>query len=252
MLTQPLGWMSSNFAIFSGAPESITQEIGFDGGKACGIRTVSYIDNGIDITESAFLISAQNMMNLEMKFPLEGIPVKLKGKYKFNPVQGDSFSVVMMVYRNGMVTGEAMFISAVQQPAYTDFEVPFIYFGSAMGDSATIVILSSANEEPHSGTYLVVDALELEYSGLNSVTQPGTFSGKIYPNPAAGKITLETSEASMQRVVLTDVNGRILKTEEMSEGEMSKTIDLSDLNPGLILGRVEYADRVESIRFIRQ
>jgi hypothetical protein len=85
--------------------------------------------------------------------------------------------------------------------------------------------------------------------GINSVT-----SGEItlYPNPADDFITLTLNNEHPEKVIITDVFGRMVKIQSF-EGEYKQCkVSISDLQSGLYAITVYSDKQVYSLKFIRR
>jgi 2',3'-cyclic-nucleotide 2'-phosphodiesterase (5'-nucleotidase family) len=59
----------------------------------------------------------------------------------------------------------------------------------------------------------------------------------IYPIPSHGKLTIESKGANLKQIEVLSLNGQVLRTFKASEQKL--VLDLSSLNPGLYLVKVE-------------
>lgn len=69
----------------------------------------------------------------------------------------------------------------------------------------------------------------------------------IYPNPSSCDLNLETQE-TIKSISISDINGRILKTQNSH----SKTINISDLSPGLYFIRTETPNGIFINKIIKE
>lgn len=75
----------------------------------------------------------------------------------------------------------------------------------------------------------------------------------IYPNPTNGIITLQrTTQVNLKTVEIYDVNGRILKSIDVSTMQLQKTIDISKLASGIYFISVTSEDEKGVMRLVKQ
>ena len=77
---------------------------------------------------------------------------------------------------------------------------------------------------------------------------------KLYPNPAKDRfyVCVEKETGNIQSAIIYSVSGsplRILRTEDISRGEQSNSIDISDLAPGLYIIKIDTGTGTFSQRF---
>lgn len=138
-------------------------------------------------------------------------PTHLKGYYKFEPVNGDSCSALLLVSKWNTSTkkrdtigyGIQVFKEAVS--TYTPFDVVMSYdypASNLVPDSMTLMAVSSAGFsiinfmgcKGQVGSTMYVDELELEYpTGIRESLMPEV-AVKVYPNPAKDMMIVELSE----------------------------------------------------------
>lgn len=62
---------------------------------------------------------------------------------------------------------------------------------------------------------------------------------KVYPNPASDVLTIESTESSIKKLTVTDVQGRVVLTQDLNDGTHSKQLDVSALSAGSYYLRIE-------------
>lgn len=75
----------------------------------------------------------------------------------------------------------------------------------------------------------------------------------IYPNPTKGYLQVEVADSDTQiagQLTLTDLNGRVLYTSQLSEG--INTIDMSAMAPATYILRMEKNGQVSTWRIVRE
>jgi hypothetical protein len=163
---------------------------------------------------------------------------KLSGWYQFSPVGGDTWSIVVNLFKWNGTTRDTVasgsFVSSTSISTYTNFEVNLSYSSSALPDSALITIYSgpSALGAPHIGTVLLIDSLSFSgiVAGIPEV--PSSLDlVHLYPVPAVNELTikidLKTIHSSFE---VLDLNGKRILIHEMNSKE--DKIDISGFSNG--------------------
>jgi hypothetical protein len=172
-------------------------------------------------------------------------PLHFKGYYKFEPVNGDSCTIVALVSRWNSQTHQRDTIAynaLIQtQPVstYTPFDLQLAYENSAIPDSLTLLMISSAGFNIHNfmgctgqeGSTMYVDEVSLEYPmGIEQSLMPEV-SVRIFPNPATENITVELSGRLENGCMeIFSMDGKLLKTVHVND--LKATISVSTLPAG--------------------
>jgi len=134
-------------------------------------------------------------------------PVRFKGYYKFEPVNGDSCAAVILLSKWNSTAKKRDTIGfgkMVQHNAvgtYTQFDIPVNYTGTGVVDSMTLLVVASAGfnvinfegSVGQPGNTMYVDELMLEYpAGIQQALMPEV-GVKTYPNPASDLLNVEIS-----------------------------------------------------------
>lgn len=172
-------------------------------------------------------------------------PLHFKGFYKFEPVNGDSCAVVVVVSkwnssthkRDTISYGKMVEHSAVN--TYTPFDIALDYTVSTVPDSLTFLMVSSAGFNVvnfmggvgQDGSTMYVDEVSLEYpAGIVQSLMPDV-GIKVYPNPASEKITVELSEkVDNGRLEVYTIEGKSVGTYNMNE--VKTNISVKSLSAG--------------------
>ena len=85
---------------------------------------------------------------------------------------------------------------------------------------------------------------DLDTCTLSNATNELTQGLSLYPNPVKGAFTLQNENNSLElaSAVITDINGRIVSKVDLRNMASSQRIDVSGLNSGLYLIRVQSRD----------
>ena len=161
-------------------------------------------------------------------------PLHLKGYYKFEPVNGDSCSAVILLSKWNAAAkkrdtiGYGKWVQKSPVTHYTEFDVPVSYTGRGAIDTMTVLIVSSAGFDVVSfvgsvgqvGNTMYVDALMLEYpSGVQQMLMPEV-GVRVYPNPASDilhiKLSMEVKDGSLE---VYNVAGKLAGSYAVSQEE---------------------------------
>lgn len=117
--------------------------------------------------------------------------------------------------------------------------------------------LAANHNEATTGDFTYTKTIVLNPSAASSIEEiPGTISNiNIYPNPASEKLAVEfqTYSTNTVSIELIDVEGRqieLLKPELVSQGAISRTIDIKDksIKQGIYLLKITIGDKSISKR----
>jgi hypothetical protein len=73
---------------------------------------------------------------------------------------------------------------------------------------------------------------------------------KVYPNPTSGEISIELNNGLVKKATVADVTGRVVRTATTELGTMN--IDLSSLDKGVYLVRIESNGAAETISVVKE
>ena len=139
-------------------------------------------------------------------------------------------------------------------------------FGYSVWDDGAFWDIEVFQDELYvSGPFLVIDYdyeyfyYLAKYSGphslvLNTNNQAASASTKVYPNPAADVITLESRQFLNQaaELVCCDALGRELLRTTWPQGNLQFTLNLGHLKAGLYFMVIETEMGIETHRFIKE
>ncbi len=106
---------------------------------------------------------------------------------------------------------------------------------------------SSADQGDPSDRNDQIEAFDLPFSctlGLDD--HKAAVSVQVYPNPSTGKMTVKNNNSEISEIQLIDLSGKIVYTKSASGNEL--VIDISSLNKGLYLLKVQTQNGTETIR----
>lgn len=96
----------------------------------------------------------------------------------------------------------------------------------------------------------------VKYSGIIRVRNNNSFSNtiKLYPSPVQSQLTIQHSQlASKASVMISTMDGRVLKMVTPSAGTSNTMIDVSNLSSGMYIVKLDKGDgKVETATFVKQ
>lgn len=125
-----------------------------------------------------------------------------------------------------------------------------IYRGLVFGNEATqFMVTVAASEQPGANQWAVQDLKLVRRRGmLLNVAENEVQQLRIYPNPAQDRLFIGGEFRGMEEITLLDVSGRrVLQTSYTSAG-----LDVSQLQPGIYVLRMQDGVRTRITRFVKQ
>ncbi|UYQ92639.1 carbohydrate-binding protein [Chitinophaga horti] len=95
-----------------------------------------------------------------------------------------------------------------------------------------------------STSMMAVSQQRIVYESLSGTLKP-------YPNPTTGNITLELGEHDYQWINLLDLNGRLIRRWATNPGDRKFTQDVSALESGTYIIRLEGRNGAKSVQFVK-
>lgn len=196
--------------------------------------------------------------------PFDSRPKAIKGYMKYAPVNGDSASIFVEVYKYNEAAGirqivgrvEKIFHDAVED--WTAFELPIVYNNDMTPDSITVLFVSSAGYnfddlfecKGQIGSTLWVDDVEFVYENAANEINPVLASSALYPNPSAnGVFNLNVKAACSMEVF--SVSGQLLMQKALATAG-AYTVDLSRFAPGVYYIRLSNAQGAATLKAIKR
>jgi len=168
------------------------------------------------------------------------------GWYQLNSIGGDVMACNFQMFKGGIGMGSAATLIGAAS-SWTQFTVPFIYFGVGNPDTCIlqIQIVPGSGSQPHAGSWILVD--DLAFSGINAASDelaPVEFTlEQNYPNPfnPSTVVSGQWPVASDVRLVVYDMLGREVArvaNGRFPAGRHSFTFDAAGLAGGMYLCRL--------------
>ncbi|MCM1168937.1 MAG: PCMD domain-containing protein [Bacteroides sp.] len=196
--------------------------------------------------------------------PFTSRPKAIKGYMKYVPVNGDSASIFVEVYKYNAAAGRRQTIGRVEQiykekvENWTEFNLPIEYTNDLTPDSITVLFVSSAgydfddlfNCKGQIGSTIWVDDVEFVYDNVVNETNEVLAGSKLYPNPSvSGVFNLNVGEACGMEVF--SVSGQLIMQKNLATaGEY--TVDLSRFAPGVYYIRLSNNDGMAALKAIKR
>jgi hypothetical protein len=191
-------------------------------------------------------------------YPFTGMPQKLTGYFKYQPVNNDTcvFGWGLMRWNNGVqdTIGYGAIDTMGTFTSWTYFEVPLEY---AMWETPDTMNIGIVNSNPldgvdHTGTKLWVDNLSFEYSGV--AIEGLTFANgiKIYAEPFSRQLVLETSFTEVKKldISLFSITGQLAGKWNRSMQTDTEHLSMFDLDPGVYVIRISSGTKLIESRKI--
>lgn len=203
-----------------------------------------YLQGSVKQSKSGPLFDAEGP-----SFPVYARHQTLNGFLEYYPVNGDSATITIAMYRAGTSVGNGSFTISDSITGFEPFSIPINYAGAQDPDSASIKIgISSAK----GASRLIVDKLTFDgYAFIpgsqNPVILPREDAGvKIYPNPARQLVIVETNFPSDEEAVLqlSDLSGRIVASLSVPASQSRIEINTAGLHSNFYILRLISGDKI--------
>ena len=190
--------------------------------------------------------------------PFTGMPQKLTGYFKYQPVNNDTcvFGWGLTKWNNGVqdTIGYGAIDTMGTFNTWTYFEVPLEYLVWEAPDTMNILIVNSNPLDGivHTGTKLWVDNLSFVYGtvGIEGVTFPKGIS--IYAEPFARQLIVSTSFEKPENLDISLFNMAGIETNHWKRSMQTSTerLDLNNLPTGTYVIRITSGNRLIDSRKI--
>ena len=178
--------------------------------------------------------------NLKDGIPFNGHPYRFKGYFKYLSVNHDSCDVYSLLYKWNTVKNRRDTIAyawktdTIRVTEWTQFDIPYKYFSEEEPDTISIIFSPSAAGdlfEGQVGSTLYIDDISLEFENGIEWKLMSEVVSKAYPNPSAGKVTIEISDEIRQgTVVIYSIDGNECSRKGFSG--IKADIDITGFSPG--------------------
>lgn len=169
---------------------------------------ISYGANEIKLNLSDFSL----VINSTGGIPINVIPTKIKGYYKYSGANNDTMAIYAKCLYNSVLIGQGYFSDSSDQNLYVPFTIDIAYSQEEVPDMINIIATSSGGNVPQAGSTLYLDDLSMEYSmaGISETLSLDMLT--IYPNPTTGLVSLKLNSEETNIVNIYGYTGKLIET----------------------------------------
>jgi hypothetical protein len=191
-------------------------------------------------------------------YPFTGMPEKLTGYLKYQPVNNDICAMGWGLTRWNNGVRDTIGFGAIDTSGaintWTYFEIPLRYLIRETPDTLNILFLNSnpIDGVDHTGTTLWIDNLSFVYGsvGIEGITSARDL--KIYADPDTRQLIFTSAFANLENLDISLFNMAGAKTRHWKRSMQQSTgrLDVSNLPPGTYVIRVSSGSRLIDTRKI--
>lgn len=242
---EPTEWFTTNFILSQlGLPGNVSQvNDATHGNSAAKLETSEISFGGMTEYFPAFITGTM---------PVSTRPVSVKGQYKWNIVENDSASVIVVANKNGNEIGAGQMYLKGNSTNFQELFVEIQYLNNEIPDTLFYMLSSSsADSVSQLGTYIVVDDIQATstFTSTKEIAKKETVSN-VYPNPGVSEFSLmiNLEKATNVSSTLFDATGKIvaenLFNSSLSNGQNQVRFNISHLPSGLYFLQLKEDGRV--------
>lgn len=244
----PVNWSTPNeFIALAGMADKlvVTYDLEAYTGDTCArleskeitIFTFSMVAPGT-ITLGTFNIDKINFTgSVSGGIPFTQKPTKMKGYWKYTPVESDSGMAAVILTKWNTETstrdtiGEGLLTINREVSEWTEFEVEIGYMIDEDPDTMNVIMMSSDIMNGFEGSLMLVDDLSLELNaGLTYDLMP-RIAVSIYPNPANDYAVFELAEIPDEGLLkIFDARGQLISIYQVNDKLME--VSTSEFDQG--------------------
>jgi photosystem II stability/assembly factor-like uncharacterized protein len=193
-------------------------------------------------------------------FPVYHKPNTFNGFFKYFPENGDSMTVYVSLYKNGLGIGSGYFVCDTAVTEYSPFTVPITYNGGTDNPDSAYLEIKPTGDSLMGNTRFFIDAVSFDgFATADTIiidaieTVKGELypvSIKAYPNPATDFMNTEIYNAEKGAFFsILNMNGQTLFSQQLQgsfNGTYEKiTVDLSTYKSGIYI--INYSGRQAAV-----
>ena len=266
---EPNSWKTSNQSIFLvGNVITVSKDLtNPQSGAASAKLTTVKISNPLFGTYNVPAALTLGKLNIDLAAqtasvtggtPFTGMPLKLTGYYKYQPVNNDRCAVVLGLFKwnNGIrhTIGYGAQDTSATFNSWTYFEIPLKYRLTETPDTMNILFLNSNPVDglDHTGTNMWVDNLSFVYGTLGIEVIPSSKEINIYAEPNARELILSATFAKAENldISLFNMGGIESRHWKRTMQQSTERLDLGNLTPGTYVIRISTGTRLVDTRKI--
>lgn len=177
-------------------------------------------------------------------------PVKVKGWYKYYPVNNDTSFIALELTENNNEIGSGRIDLSGSTEDWTPFEFEIEYSSSTIPDSLNIVAASTVKSENlPEGSELHLDGLELVFETA-SIESNQTSLVNLYPNPTHNELKITNLQVGMNKIRLYSIQGILL--ESFTTENHSTIIKLNGYPASIYLLEIENKGKKALHRIVKK
>lgn len=186
-------------------------------------------------------------------FPISGHPNSFTGYYKCFPINVDTMTISLMLYKNRSSVASATLSSVSTVSEWTSFNVPISSYVDA--DSALILLACQyqGKNHPNGNSVLYVDNLNFDdlITSLPELNDKKVFFN-LFPNPASDIVTLEINKTSNEKLIsnIYSNTGVLVRTEILKQNQQQ--FNINDLSNGIYMVEIKSKGLIEKQKLIIQ
>lgn len=219
------------------------------------LKLSNYI--GSNYSDFGRLRSGDDLNNWYPSFEVNHNHDTLFGFVKYFPSDNDTLFIRVNLFEAGAQIGYGDTAYSVQMSNYNMFAIPIQYWMGGTADSCLIDVSIYKNNGmgPGTTTYAIID--NLSFDAIILPTQEASLveledvqAVTSYPNPTNGPITIEFKKNPIDpvRLMVVDLNGRVLIDKIQSVQNKKINLDLSNLNTQYYYILVAEGNQIHSIK----
>lgn len=250
---EPTDWGTSNYSLMGFTWDVVKQETNDaqDGNSSAKLTVVkkaipffgSYSIPGAITLGEFFIDLLGQQVSISGGVPFTGMPTKLTGYLKYEPVNNDTCYIGWGLSKFNGVSTDTIALAAIDTfgliNEWTYFEVPADYQQQINPDTMNIIISCSNPIDglDHTGTKLLIDNLVFEYGGIGieGVTFINNIQIYALRDSKHLKIVPEFNKLTNTRIDLYNTGGQVLKSWNKDLFSEPIVLDLSEFKTGIYI-----------------